>query len=173
MANTKDNARRRATRKRIVHEFICLLENREVAQISVTELCRQAGINRATFYANFDDIYDLATSLKRGLENRTESLYDGETLCPSSAQGNYLPLLEQIREHQQLYRTYFKLCRDEEPPRLQFEQTEAENLAANEVERYHRSFRAAGITAVIKMWLAGSCAEEPEQIAGILAQYIG
>lgn len=39
--------------------FLQLLQNKPVARISVTELCRRAGVNRSTFYAHYLDIYDL------------------------------------------------------------------------------------------------------------------
>lgn len=58
--NTPDNKRRRESQEKIMKAFVRQLQNKELAQISVTEICHEAGINRSTFYANYLDIYDLA-----------------------------------------------------------------------------------------------------------------
>jgi len=39
--------------------FIKLLEKKTLSQISIKEICEDADINRATFYAHYKDQYDL------------------------------------------------------------------------------------------------------------------
>lgn len=53
------------TKNHIKSTFISLYKVREINEISVTELCNKAEINRRTFYNHFDDIY----ALKKDVEN--------------------------------------------------------------------------------------------------------
>ena len=67
--NTKNNKRRRESVAKIEHVFVSLLQTKELSQITVSDICKKAGLNRTTFYANYLDIYDLADKIKEHLEN--------------------------------------------------------------------------------------------------------
>lgn len=43
----------------IRESFVKLLERKPISKITVKEICEEADINRATFYAHFNDPYDL------------------------------------------------------------------------------------------------------------------
>ncbi len=47
------------TRKKIVASYIALLEDHDYDKVSVSALCKKAGIVRSTFYVYFSDIYDV------------------------------------------------------------------------------------------------------------------
>lgn len=47
-----------------------LLREHELAEISVSALCRQAGVHRTTFYGHHRNIFDFATSVYAGLVDR-------------------------------------------------------------------------------------------------------
>ena len=66
--NTKNNRRRRASVEKIEKAFVELLQEKELKEISVAEICKMTGLNRSTFYANFLDIYDFADKLRDKLE---------------------------------------------------------------------------------------------------------
>lgn len=57
--------RTRTTRKavttqlRIIDSVLGLLENRSIDKVNVTDVVKDAGITRSTFYAYFDDVYDV------------------------------------------------------------------------------------------------------------------
>lgn len=173
MTNTKNNARRRASRERIVRAFIELIETRNIDQISVTELCRRAEVNRATFYANYDDIYNLGDTIRRNLENRTMELYGTRGVSIGARDDNYLELLKHVRNHRALYRTYFKLSRNTDLASLEFADAASRSSAFGELAEYHRMYHRAGITAIVKMWLGAGCRESPEDIAGLLEKEFG
>lgn len=54
-----EDARVRYTKMTIKNSLIELLVEKPISKVSVTELCKQAGINRATFYSHYVDIFDL------------------------------------------------------------------------------------------------------------------
>ena len=76
--NTANNKRRRDSQQRMEKAFVQLLQEKEINQISVTGICKQARVNRSTFYANYLDIYDLADAVKKQLEKDVIDLYTDE-----------------------------------------------------------------------------------------------
>lgn len=50
-------------RKKIQRAVIELLKEKEVEQLKVSQICRVAGINRSTFYANYEDCNDMVSQL--------------------------------------------------------------------------------------------------------------
>jgi AcrR family transcriptional regulator len=55
----KQNASTFRTRRRIHDAFLTLVETRDVAEISVSDVTTQAGLNRTTFYLHYQDIHAL------------------------------------------------------------------------------------------------------------------
>lgn len=55
--------------------FVQLVQTKEINQISVTEICKKANINRSTFYDNYLDVYDLADKITEQIENEVALLY--------------------------------------------------------------------------------------------------
>jgi AcrR family transcriptional regulator len=47
--------------------FIKLLEKKDISKISIKEICEDADINRATFYAHYNDQYDLLRKIENEL----------------------------------------------------------------------------------------------------------
>ena len=82
--NTKNNKRRRNSIEAIEKAFVELLQERELKEITVTDLCKQTGLNRSTFYANYLDVYDLADKLREKLEADFSSQFAAMFTVPSS-----------------------------------------------------------------------------------------
>ena len=95
--NTQNNCRRRDSREKLEKAFLELLQNRELDEIHVSDLCKLAGLNRTTFYANYIDIYDLADSIRDRLENDLSALYHDEIAAGVNS-NNYLKLFSHIRD---------------------------------------------------------------------------
>ena len=91
--------------------FVQLVQTKEINQISVTEICKKANINRSTFYANYLDVYDLADKITEQIENEVALLYQDEREKKNNT-NDYLKLFYHIKENQIFYKTYFKLNRD-------------------------------------------------------------
>lgn len=171
--NTSNNKRRKASIERIENIFMELLENKELDQVSVSDLCKRAHLNRSTFYANYNDIYDLADKLRRKIEMTFTQLYQ-EEITKSFNSNDYLKLFRYIRDHQMLYRTYFKLGYDDNYHIIAFDKELAEEHFQNRFIKYHMEFFRAGITHIIKLWLKNGCQESPEDMFEIIkSEYQG
>lgn len=61
----KENQRIALTKKLLQEGLLRLLEVKTLDKISVTELCRESGINRATFYNHYTSPQDLLTDVEK------------------------------------------------------------------------------------------------------------
>ena len=166
--NIKNNKRKRESIEKIEKAFIQLLQDREVKDISVTDLCKLTGLNRSTFYANFLDVYDLADKVRENLENDFTAQFS-EMDNQSAA-----TMFRHIYENQLFYKSYFKLGYDEKHQVSVFDSERAKQDFDGKHINYHIEFFRNGLNAIIKMWLAGGCTESPEEMAEILkAEYRG
>ncbi|WP_125141353.1 TetR/AcrR family transcriptional regulator [Clostridium transplantifaecale] len=171
--NTKNNKRRRESRESIEKVFIGLLQAKELNQISVSDICKKAGLNRSTFYANYVDIYELADTIRNSLEENLNELYR-EDIAAGFNSNDYLRLFQHIRNNQLFYKTYFKLGYDNDYKIVQYDTNLAKAHFGNRFIEYHCEFFKQGITAIIKKWLAKGCTETAEEMNEIImSEYRG
>lgn len=171
--NTPNNKRRKASRNKIETAFMELLQHHELNRISVTALCRAAGVNRTTFYANYLDICDLADAVQKRLEEEVAELF-WSSAEPENAGIDHLRLLRHIRENQLFYKAYFKLGLDGRFRLTEYNTQMAAAYYDGQYIEYHIEFFRNGFNAVIKKWLQNDCRETPEEIYSIIvSEYTG
>lgn len=77
--------RTRVTKMLIRRAFTGLLRVKPVQSISIKELCEAAGVNRGTFYAHYNNVYDLLTQMENEMIAEIEEVLAG--LLPSEGEG--------------------------------------------------------------------------------------
>lgn len=165
--NTPNNKRRRQSRETIEKVFLEMLQTRDLDQVRVSELCKRAGVNRTTFYANYTDVYALADSIRDRLESELADLYR-EEIAAGVNSNDYLKLFCHIRDNQIFYRTYFKLGYDNNYKIILYDTDLAQAHFQNRFIPYHMAFFKSGLTRIIRMWLDSGCQETPEEMFEIL-----
>ena len=161
--NTPNNRRRKESQNKIQTALIQLLQENDLEQITVTSICKAAKVNRSTFYANYLDLYDLADSVQKRLEEDVVGLY----------RDDYLKLFRHIKENQLFYKTYFKLGMDGRFQITQYDVHLASAYYQNQNIEYHMEFFRGGLNAIIKKWLQNDCRESPEEMFAVLqAEYM-
>lgn len=171
--NTKNNRRRRESMRKFEQVLVELLQTKELNEVRVSDLCKLTGLNRSTFYANYEDIYALADQLREKLELEVAAL-DGSDDLQGFTSNNYLRLFQLIAQNQALYQTYFKLGYDEQYRIWQYDTQLAEKYFDNRFISYHMEFFKSGLTKIIKMWLEKGCRETPEEMFEIIkSEYRG
>lgn len=171
--NTKNNKRKRESRAKMESVFVTLLQTKELNRITVSDICQQAGLNRSTFYANYEDIYALADSVREDLEQNLGEMYRDE-IEQSFNSNNYLKLFRHIAQNPLFYQTYFKLGYDHQYKIVGYDKSLAAEHFKDRFIPYHMEFFKSGLTAIIKMWLAGGCKETPEEMNEIItSEYMG
>lgn len=171
--NTKNNKRKRESMQKIEQVLIEFLQTKELNQISVSDICKKADLNRSTFYANYVDIYELADTIREKLEAEVLELYKDE-ITEGFNSNNYLVLFQHIKENQIFYRTYFKLGYDEKYKIWQYDYNLAKKHFGDRFIEYHMEFFKSGLNRIIKIWLQNGCKETPEEMFEIIkSEYRG
>lgn len=171
--NTPNNRRRKESRDKIEKVFVELLQTKEFNQISVSDICKQAGLNRTTFYANYNDIYGLADAIRDRLEASLSELYQKE-ISTGVNSNDYLKLFRHIQQNQIFYRTYFKLGYDNNYKIVTYDTALAKKYFQDRFICYHMEFFKSGLTRIIKLWLENGCQETPEEMFEIIkSEYQG
>ena len=165
--NTPNNKRKKESMERIEKVFIELLQTKELSEISVSDICKRAGLNRTTFYANYTDIYGLADAIRDKLENEVSVLYK-EEVTQGFNSNDYLKLFQHIKDNQIFYKTYFKLGYDNNYKIFRYDTALACKYFQNRFIEYHMEFFKACINQIIKIWLKGGCKESPEDMFEII-----
>ena len=168
--NVVNNKRKRDSQEKIKKVFIELIQNKEINEITVSDICKKACLNRTTFYSNYIDIYDLADKIKDELFQDVLDLYPEETKNMKHSY-DFLKLFKHVKDNQMFYKTYFKLNYDNDFNLVEkmLDHNEYEKYYGNkENVKYHLIFFKSGLNAVIKSWLAGGCKESPEEIRDVI-----
>lgn len=171
--NTPNNKRKKQSQEKIEKIFINLIQTKEINEVSVTDICKKAKLNRSTFYANYLDVYDLADKVKDKLEKDVADLYK-EEMDNGYNSNNYLKLFKHIKENQLFYKTYFKLGFDNNYKVIQYDTNQTKQYFNDKFIDYHIKFFQSGLNAIIKYWLENGCKETPEEINHIIeSEYMG
>ena len=109
--NTKNNKRRRESQEKIERAFVTFLQTRQIDEITVSDIIKTTGLNRSTFYANYQDIFDLADKTREKLEAEFSDLFADYDYFNEHT--GALKMFTHIKENQLFYKTYFKLCYDD------------------------------------------------------------
>lgn len=165
--NTKNNKRHQQTIETIERVFLSFLQSHELPQIRVCDICREAQINRSTFYANYCDVYDLAEQLKEKLFREVSLLWE-QDFDYFSSERDFLKLFQHIKQNKELYRFYFKLGYDRSAMPMQHKMEALLKNADLPFLDYHISFFKNGFNAIVRQWLDRDCRETPEQMCSIL-----
>lgn len=64
MSGNKVDRRVKYTKMVLKESFINLLEQKDITQITIKEICENADVNRATFYSHYSDQYDLLRKIE-------------------------------------------------------------------------------------------------------------
>ena len=84
----KEDLRVRKTKKALFDAFIKLLSQKPFDEITVNELCDEAGVRRATFYKHYSDKFDFLTAYVRLLRDRIDRMiWKDEKPLPKAPKG--------------------------------------------------------------------------------------
>lgn len=160
------------TTKSIKQALFRLLEEKPLSKITVTELCREAGVNRATFYLHYTDIYDLLDKIELSY---VEEMRENNTRLGIDGKVDFLWIVELIKRHSDFYRITFMnnihtRFMDEFHNELRTHYFKIfENRTTNE-HMYTFEFLRGGVDFVIAKWINSGMKESTTEIARILRE---
>ncbi len=180
------STRNTQTEAKIRRAITKLLPSKGLAGITVSDICREAGINRGTFYSHYTDKFDLINrqveALARDLsdivlsDSANEPTSDGNS-CQLFAKDRVIAALSYVRDN---YDLISALTNGGSDTNLKdfvknligelFEKSAATRGVelAFKHDDYGREMLLSGITSVFWLWLSKGCPETPEQITEIV-----
>ena len=166
--NVPNNKRKKQSQDNIEKTFLQLIQTKDIENITVSDICNIAKLNRSTFYSNYVDIYDLVEKVKHRMETEVANIFVNDSEAGHNL-SSYLKMFKHIKENQIFYKTYFKLNPNviTSSP-YQFHEDLALKYYDNKYIDYHIEFFKAGFNAVLKKWLNNGCTESPEEMLEIL-----
>ena len=176
MANKKNNARFQETEKRLIACALELMRSTRPERLTVRAVCERAQVNRSTFYAHFLDIPDMVAKIEAQLHRELLEGYTPGEVAPLSP-ASFMPFLEHVRAHQEFYRaalpwrTQFPLARGREALMREVIAPACERsgiIGEDEMTYVLVSFQA-GFTFMLRHWVEGGCAQDPAELARLIA----
>lgn len=178
--NTKNNQRYQENDAKIRAYFISLLDTTDIDHITVRMICENTGIHRSTFYAHFEDIYDLLrkteTAMNAELYAEVKDLMAQEDFYRNPSY--YVRFLKFMEMHRPFYhaclqkRSSFPIEEGLEPlfERVVKPICIQNGISEKEEMLYYFTYYQAGITMIYKRWIDGGCKEPAEKIAALIVQ---
>ncbi len=173
----------RMTKRMLIDAFLRLRKEKPLRKITVSELCEQAGVGRGTFYAHYQDVYDLNEKLEtQFLEEFSAALRDA------------LEHQENIQSARRVCRVVFtKLAENEQLCGLLLSSDNAEGamrfidlggklcveyygkifggVPPERLKDFYR-FVSSGCIACLKEWLRAASRPPVEQFADEMSEFI-
>ena len=176
MPGVKGNRRTLYTKKIIKESLIELLQTNDIHQITVTNICNKADINRGTFYSYYKDAFDLLQSIEDELFDQILR-YLNETPAKDYTDSLLIKVLELIAENKDLCKIL--LCKQRDGriiDRILYIASKA-NLEplfdkSSEFDESHFNYlirySVGGILSIIQVWLENNLKESPREIVNII-----
>ncbi|MGN8874235.1 TetR/AcrR family transcriptional regulator [Pseudoflavonifractor sp. HCP28S3_F10] len=176
--NTKNNQRYKDSEKRMQDALMKLMKNQELKDVTVMDICKEAHINRTTFYAHYEDIYDLMSKVERLI--RQELFGEFQTRGIGMQNIFHHDYLIYFLRHIEKYQNFYRIClrhRVKFPLEEGFEQLWEDVVKPHCRQRgvtderamlYYLTFYQAGFTSLLRKWVEDGCPESPEELCPTL-----
>lgn len=167
--------------KKMQSALITLLEKKEFINISIMDICQEAEVNRSTFYAHYNNTYDLLKESYDSLIQNflNECVFDSpinisnmENVDPNDlnfiSPKYLLPYLKYIQKHKRLFKIYSNNARI-------FETDEVDQylldtlfvpicakfgVSDKKLISYMQKYILKGIDAIINEWVKNDCEDD-------------
>lgn len=105
-----------SAQEKLKQSLILLLDDFDFDQISISKICKEAGVHRSIFYAYYDNQSDLQEDVMAYLADvftaefiSLQETFEAEKERDSLLDSSYLlPYLTYIKNHQKLFKIYLK-----------------------------------------------------------------
>lgn len=181
-----DNAR-----IKLIKGLIALLKQKEFLNIGVKELCLVSEVNRSTFYAHYQNTFELLEDCRVYMiklfidsysDEQKKRFENGEYESEYIKKEFLLPYLRQIKENRTIYETYMKLnlsSSDEDDAfnsLIEKVSIPAAKKRGKTMDRlgitYATKFTIEGVNAVVALWIKRGFKESEEWICQLIINMI-
>lgn len=162
------NQRVRLSKILLKHALTQMLQEQNIYQISIRDLCRRAGINRSTFYKYYGNQFDLLTEMEQDLLGEITAVltHENDGTCRPLEQ-----VLEYLESNMEFVRLLFNSNVDPEFPGKLFSLPPIQQMLRRFSAEgdYAMNFLLYGGFQVVKLWVNKERdRESAEQMAEII-----
>lgn len=177
----KDDQRVALTKRLLQEGILRLLNKTELSKVSVTQLCAESGINRATFYRHYEQPRDILNDLRRDMFQEVRALAviieaEGDIRKWLEASCNY------YYEHSDLLRIFFKYRTDDEfvlflneMLREHYPELKSKGVLHgidDDSMRLGAYYFAGGIYYILRQWLTEPINKTPLEVADLMCHFL-
>lgn len=172
----KENQRIMITKKLLKDGLFRLLEKKNIDKVNVTELCRESGINRATFYAHYGTPYDILSEIEH--EMIDEIMRNTERAWKSKGKADILSsteiMCQYFYDHADVFRVLTRNFSGQDFTRMLnqtyemiFRSSVVEHADKNDVKLV-TAYLAGGGACLLSTWLLEDVQKTPKEIAQLI-----
>jgi len=168
------NQRIMLTKRLFQESLLKLLKEKSVDEITVKELCMNAGINRSTFYAHYESVRDVMVEIEKKITEEIKKIWREKN---SDVRTKLTKICTHLHNEKQTELILFQNHTDSELSSV-FEELNRELREIRNVdgtaddEELLASFINYGMFNLIKTWLTKDIKKKPGEIAGLLLDNI-
>ncbi len=160
------------TKRKLKETLLVLIKTTKIKDITVLELCKEAKINRTTFYKYYDDVDDLVLKMEEeliiDLSKHIEDIKRNYLISYTSKiidivannQDIYVQLLGENGDHTFLKRILGSVYK----PSIEEWEHLLKKASRNDLEKIY-NFIVDGTIGIVEEWIRNNCQEEPKTIS--------
>lgn len=156
-----ENQRVRLTKYLLKNSLIKLSKKKSLHKISVTELCKEAQINRSTFYVHYGSQYDVLRDIENDLIHDMKEILQKNTKRSLSINKEIELLCDYLKDNKEIAKlVYSNNSSDSEFARKSIGMRIENSVFNDQLKKYSEeqkklvyTFYTNGIYSVIKQWL--------------------
>lgn len=170
------NQRVEVTKRMLREGLLRLLETKDPDKISITELCRESGVNRSTFYRYYSLPKDILTEMQDLFIEEMYNDFKGSfTVCDVERMFGY------FLENKEIVKIFLRYNSDLDWIDL-FNHFYGSFISKNALKAFHGldeessrllfSYIAGGTSLVIRQWIMEDIPKSPKEIAEIILNFV-
>ncbi len=177
MEEEKVNRKVKYTKMVLKESLIKLMKQKTISRITITEICEEADINRATFYAHYKDQFDLLKQIEQELVDDIKKYLTNYSLHENDLQSLQMmeQIFEYIRENSEVCSVFINEDGDRKFLRdiliiiqQQFIDEWTRRKVHKEVAVYLYAYATNGCIGIIQKWLQDGMVRSTREMAEII-----
>lgn len=177
------------TAKKMDDALLTLLERKDYEFITIKDICKEANVNRSTFYLHYENVADLLSEV---IENSNEEfnlafssiekknpMYSSKKELMFIKDEYLIPYLTFVKKNKKLYQiiknnfSLFDADKIENDIYKNFiDKILAKYEIENEYKNYYFDYFKSGINAIIFRWLSDNCIIDVQIIADLIKKLV-
>lgn len=178
--NKKLDRRKKYTRMVLKDSLIALLRVKPLTKITVKEICEKADVNRSTFYAHYQDHFDLLEKIEEEVISNIEKAFDEYDVLKDDESLELIEiLLKYAADNFDLFYTLLIINRDDSfekkvmklARKYWMKNWEKMKDTDSMLYEYGGTFVISGSIYVIKQWMINHMDRTPREIARLINRF--